>query len=83
MNVPSHEIAAVVPYRDGLRDSNLSEVHPVPEDDIEGGLKKEVSVGSSRRGDSVAFSPIVSVETPFFHLDLQAATKAAERAIIA
>ncbi|KAF9466400.1 sulfate permease [Collybia nuda] len=69
------DLAAVVPYRDGresfdVDSSNLSE-------DIENGdIKKIRSRTSSRNGGE--FEPIVPSDTPFFHIDLQAAVCAAE-----
>ncbi|KAJ7581105.1 sulfate transporter family-domain-containing protein [Mycena floridula] len=45
------------------------------DDDVEG-LKKEVSLSSSSA--PAGFAPLLSAETPFFHLDLEIAVRAAE-----
>ncbi|KAF8921513.1 sulfate permease [Mucidula mucida] len=75
----TQEIAAVVPYRDGLRDRRLDELRHIPTDspiDIESGgdLKRESSISSASGGHE----PLLSSDTPFFHLDLHAAVRAAE-----
>ncbi|KAF9264887.1 sulfate permease [Marasmius fiardii PR-910] len=72
------EIAAVVPYRDGLRDRKLTDLK---EPDIEGGNGDSESLSSSdqkapRLEDR--YGPILPIETPFFHLDLASAVSAAE-----
>lgn len=66
------EIAPVVSYRNGLDSSDVTDMQP-SEDDIETGIKKEVS-----RTSSIDYAPLLPADTPFFHLDLQAAVKAAE-----
>lgn len=66
------EIAPVVPYRDGLGEADSRDLRPL-EDDVEGGIKKEIS-----RASSASCAPLLPSETPFFHLDLQAAVRAAE-----
>ncbi|ESK85900.1 sulfate permease [Moniliophthora roreri MCA 2997] len=64
------EIAAVVPYRDGLRDREFSEVSLGSGDD-----KKDFD---AKVDDFAAPLP---EETPFFHLDLPAAVRAAESGV--
>lgn len=71
-NIPT-EIAPVVSYRGGVHGST-----PALEDDLEDGLKKEASRSSSLPSGFVAVLP---TETPFFHLDLVAAVKAAEASV--
>lgn len=69
------DLAPVVPYRDGRSVGDLDTSTPTA--DVEGGgnfLKKS----SSNHIGYVEYSQAVDVETPFFHLDLQAAVKAAE-----
>ncbi|KIY67713.1 sulfate permease [Cylindrobasidium torrendii FP15055 ss-10] len=68
-----HEIAPVVPYRDGRSsDANYEETT----DDLESGKDlKRVDSASSVPGHE----PVLATETPFFHLDLHAAVRAAER----
>ncbi|KAK0459512.1 sulfate transporter family-domain-containing protein [Desarmillaria tabescens] len=66
------EIAAVVPYRDSLRDNITLEPDPK---DIERGDK-----GSTTQEVPPGFAPLLPVETPFFHFDLAAAVRAAENA---
>jgi solute carrier family 26 (sodium-independent sulfate anion transporter), member 11 len=63
----THDIAAVVPYRDGLQESSIVDVR----DDVESGGKKHFAPSAS----------ILAKDTPFFHLDLQEAVKAAEKGI--
>ncbi|KAL0947155.1 hypothetical protein HGRIS_013282 [Hohenbuehelia grisea] len=75
-----HEIAAVVPYRDGLID-NESVHDPLPQDDLEtgGDFKKRVpSSGSYTESTETGYAPLISSDTPFFHLDLARAVRAAE-----
>ncbi|THU89361.1 sulfate permease [Dendrothele bispora CBS 962.96] len=85
------EIAAVVPYRDGLRDREFRELRDdevVETDDLEKSLgKRRRSKGSLadslRKADfssesGEGFVPPLPRETPFFHLDLQAAVRVAE-----
>lgn len=75
------DIAALVPYRGGAASepSNLNDVDNLPEDDIESGLKKEDSRSSSNAPNG--FAPLLPVDTPFFHLDLLAAVRAAESGV--
>ncbi|KAJ4480514.1 sulfate transporter family-domain-containing protein [Lentinula edodes] len=79
-----HEIAAVVPYRDGLGDRQLSDLRQnVREqaDDIEAGLSTSAqgkeSINSFEIG-TTGYAPILPLDTPFFHLDLESAVRAAE-----
>ncbi|KAJ7489929.1 sulfate transporter family-domain-containing protein [Mycena galericulata] len=73
------EIAQVVPYR-GLQDGQPGELHNVPsEADIEAADSKgrdspESSPDPARGG----YVPVIPTDTPFFHLDLVAAVRAAE-----
>ncbi|KAJ7134977.1 sulfate transporter family-domain-containing protein [Mycena crocata] len=73
------EIAQVVPYRGGLQDS-ASELHNLPlEPDVEaaGDLKLRHAPESSDGGHE-GYAPVIPADTPFFHLDLAAAVRAAE-----
>jgi sodium-independent sulfate anion transporter 11 len=66
-----HEIAAIVPY---ARDP--SALHQfVSKSDLESGDDKK---GSS---PAIGYAPVVSTDTPFFHLDLAAAVNAAESGV--
>ncbi|KAJ7109152.1 sulfate permease [Mycena epipterygia] len=67
------EIAQIVPYRE-LRDTN-PELHNVAIDsDVEAGN----DLKASDSPDSSDYAPVISNDTPFFHLDLAAAVNAAE-----
>jgi sodium-independent sulfate anion transporter 11 len=69
-----HEIAAVVPY------TRVPSVLPRfgVESDLESGdVKKSYSVIDLPGG----YAPLVSTDTPFFHLDLTAAVNAAESGV--
>lgn len=70
-----HEIAAVVPY---ARDPSA-----LPrfggESDLESGEVKKPDSESDTL--PIGFAPLVSTDTPFFHLDLTAAVNAAESGI--
>ncbi|KAH8833611.1 sulfate transporter family-domain-containing protein [Flagelloscypha sp. PMI_526] len=69
------EIAGVVPYRRGDREPLSSESKaPIDEEAIV--VKSPSSSVSDRDGGQVR---VVSSATPFFHVDLQAAVRAAER----
>ncbi|KAE9396190.1 sulfate permease [Gymnopus androsaceus JB14] len=78
------EIAAVVPYRDGLRDRPLSYLrqHTREEpDDIEKGLtpaKGKDSINSVDVQEVSEYTSPLPLDTPFFHIDLQSAVCAAE-----
>lgn len=73
-----NDLAAVVPYRDGTEE--------LPQfskgDDIESNdLKKRHSNGGSSSLPDLAnggLAPPISPDTPFFHIDLAAAVRAAE-----
>ncbi|KAF4576856.1 hypothetical protein EYR36_000546 [Pleurotus pulmonarius] len=71
------EVAPVVPYRDG---HTAPDGVPVLDDDIEAGdVKRKVSSShSSVVEDERDYSLILSSETPFFHVDLAGAVRAAE-----
>ncbi|KAF9066889.1 sulfate transporter family-domain-containing protein [Rhodocollybia butyracea] len=72
-----HEIAAVVPYRDGLADRQLTDLREIREevDDIEKGNSTDSDIINST---STEFVFPLSTDTPFFHLDLESAVRAAE-----
>ncbi|KAJ3908432.1 sulfate transporter family-domain-containing protein [Lentinula edodes] len=78
-----HEIAAVVPYRDGLGDRQLSDLRQnVREhaDDIETGLSTSAQGKESINSfeiETTGYAPL-PLDTPFFHLDLESAVRAAE-----
>ena len=70
------DLAAVVPYRDGRTDIYTSGVElrqnsRQNEDEEVGDLKLSVSQTGEYR-------PIIPESTPFFHVDLQSAVRAAE-----
>ena len=73
------EIASVVPYRDRAAVENLEN----EKTDIEvSGIKRKS--GSSISSDNKNFSdgvPLLSEDTPFFHLDLAAAVRVAESGV--
>lgn len=70
------EIAAVVPYR-GINFSKAALEKP---DDIEEQQINDSSLNSS--SSSVASAPITLEDTPFIHLDLVQAVRAAERSAL-
>ncbi|KAJ3994889.1 sulfate transporter family-domain-containing protein [Lentinula boryana] len=79
-----HEIAAVVPYRDGLGDRQLSDLRQNAReqvDDIEKGpsptAQGKESINSFEIG-ATGYAPLLPLCTPFFHLDLASAVQAAE-----
>lgn len=80
------EIAAVVPYRDGLGDRRLSELrqHAQEEsDDIEKGISSAKAKDSINSIDSQSeYSSPLPLDTPFFHIDLQSAVQAAESGLV-
>ncbi|KAJ3855593.1 sulfate transporter family-domain-containing protein [Lentinula lateritia] len=82
-----HEIAAVVPYRDGLGDRQLSDLRQnVREhaDDIETGLSTSAQGKESINSfeiETTGYAPLLPLDTPFFHLDLESAVRAAERGL--
>ena len=69
-----HEIAAVVPY---ARES-VSPRFGVESDLESGDVKKS---GSETDSPPTGYAPLVSTDTPFFHLDLTAAVNAAESGV--
>ncbi|KAI0078989.1 sulfate permease [Panus rudis PR-1116 ss-1] len=81
------EIAAVVPYRDEDLTEPAPEQKLVSENDIEAQpreieiQKTQMSPSSSARDrdGSVGGEPVVLEDTPFFHLDIVQAVRAAER----
>ncbi|KAJ3726270.1 sulfate transporter family-domain-containing protein [Lentinula raphanica] len=79
------EIAAVVPYRDGLSDRELSDLRQniIREqvDDIERNMSSSAQGKESIRSfeiEGTGYAPLLPQDTPFFHLDLASAVRAAE-----
>ncbi|KAJ3768151.1 sulfate transporter family-domain-containing protein [Lentinula raphanica] len=79
------EIAAVVPYRDGLSDRELSDLRQniIREqvDDIERNMSSSAQGKESIRSfeiEGAGYAPLLPQDTPFFHLDLASAVRAAE-----
>ncbi|TRM56515.1 sulfate transporter family-domain-containing protein [Schizophyllum amplum] len=106
----SHEVAPVVPYRDGLREGDPATSpqlqHDVPQlqydaeakggDIVERSRGRSISDADLKRFESdlekdagvvgeseVEMASLVTDETPFFHLDLQDAVRAAEGRVLA
>ncbi|KAJ4488210.1 sulfate transporter family-domain-containing protein [Lentinula aciculospora] len=80
-----HEIAAVVPYRDGLGDRQLSDLRQnVREQNDDSDIEKRFSTSAQGKNSVTSFeigtgyAPLLPVDTPFFHLDLESAVRAAE-----
>lgn len=67
----------MVPYRGGRTSFNLDT--PYLTEDIESGDIKKTSSNTSSHGTD--FEPIVPLDTPFFHIDLQGAVRAAESGV--
>ncbi|RDB24002.1 putative sulfate permease C3H7.02 [Hypsizygus marmoreus] len=75
-----HDLAAVVPYRDGRTSFDASDIgQDSRTDDLEGGDMKKSSTDSIEQSSEL--EPIVATDTPFFHIDLQAAVRAAESGV--
>jgi solute carrier family 26 (sodium-independent sulfate anion transporter), member 11 len=72
------DLAAVVPYRDGRNDISTSGLELHPSEDIE---VVDVKKSPASQNDSDKYQPIVPENTPFFHIDLQSAVRAAESGI--
>ncbi|KAJ3760903.1 sulfate transporter family-domain-containing protein [Lentinula raphanica] len=79
------EIAAVVPYRDGLSDREISDLrqNTIREqvDDIERNMSSSAQGKESIRSfeiEGTGYAPLLPQDTPFFHLDLASAVRAAE-----
>ncbi|KAF8232378.1 sulfate permease [Tricholoma matsutake] len=71
------DLASVVPYRDGRSNLYASGVElRHPNEDIEG---RDVKNATSSQIDE--YQPIVEETTPFFHIDLQSAVRAAESGV--
>jgi solute carrier family 26 (sodium-independent sulfate anion transporter), member 11 len=70
------DFAAVVPYRDGR--SSLPDSNDLESEDIEEGIKK--SHHQVESGD-IEYEPLLPINTPFFHIDLQSAVRAAESGV--
>jgi sodium-independent sulfate anion transporter 11 len=73
------EVAAVVPYQ-----HDASRIQGYLQGDVESGndLKKRRSGSeSTTEKDECEYGPIVSPETPFFHIDLASAVRAAESGV--
>ncbi|KAE9410740.1 sulfate permease [Gymnopus androsaceus JB14] len=78
-----HEIAAVVPYRDGLGDRRMSDHAREDSDDIEKGLSSAKLEERNPLDDIQEVSKYtctspLPLDTPFFHIDLQSAVRSAE-----
>ncbi|KAF7338482.1 Sulfate permease [Mycena venus] len=73
------DFAQVVPYRE-LHDSNpAAELHRLERDsDVEAGDKISKVPESPDPSSLEGYAPVVETDTPFFHLDLAAAVRAAE-----
>lgn len=70
------EVAPVVPYRDG---TTFDKHDSISSDDIE---KADIQKGNlSDPVDGSELEPLVPNNTPFFHIDLAAAVKAAESGV--
>lgn len=67
------DLAAVVPYRGGARDIYSSSVALHHSEDLEVADGKQ-----STTPQADEYQPVVQEDTPFFHLDLQSAVRAAE-----
>jgi sodium-independent sulfate anion transporter 11 len=75
----TRDIAAIVPYRDGA-----AELPRFDKEDIESGdrdLKKRRSGSESPSPIQEGYAPLISTDTPFFHVDLAGAVKAAESGV--
>ncbi|KAF5386742.1 hypothetical protein D9615_001825 [Tricholomella constricta] len=73
----SPDFAAVVPYRGGR--SDISEQDLDVSSDVESG---EIKKSNPRSSEPVSeFEPIIAEDTPFFHIDLLSAVRAAESGI--
>ncbi|KAG6831481.1 hypothetical protein H0H87_005048 [Tephrocybe sp. NHM501043] len=72
------DLAAVVPYRGG-RTSISSE--DSSEQDLERGDIKKAGSGSQPGHSGPEFEPLIAEDTPFFHIDLVSAVRAAESGI--
>ncbi|KIJ98420.1 hypothetical protein K443DRAFT_9159 [Laccaria amethystina LaAM-08-1] len=74
IGIPNHgftpDLASVVPYHEGRLSSQSSK------DDLEA-----TGDGKKRQSGTVELEPVVPLDTPFFHLDLGAAVRAAESAV--
>jgi sodium-independent sulfate anion transporter 11 len=62
------DLASVVPYHEGRLSIQSSK------DDLEA-----TGDGKKRQSGTVELEPVVPLDTPFFHLDLAAAVRAAEK----
>ncbi|KAL1728625.1 sulfate transporter family-domain-containing protein [Schizophyllum commune] len=80
-----HEIAPVVPYRDN---ESRTETLTYGKDDLESGGKNGKSIGeitevpvspSGKSSVTSSYEAVMRADTPFFHVDLTAAIRAAER----
>ncbi|KAJ7219064.1 sulfate permease [Mycena pura] len=70
------EIAQVVPYRDGLGNSDqLRRFTRETSSDVEAGDAKQ---GDPPNPELEGYAPVIETDTPFFHVDLAAAVRAAE-----
>jgi len=74
------DLAAVVPYRGGRSDIYTSGIDLNLSRDIEDG-DGDVKMSRSKTSQNDEYQPVVPENTPFFHLDLQSAVRAAESGI--
>ncbi|TFK26439.1 high affinity sulfate permease [Coprinopsis marcescibilis] len=72
------DLAAVVPYRDGVSFEEEDNKVERGSDDLEASDIKKAPSPASDSGD---LEPIVPLNTPFFHIDLASAVKAAESGV--
>ena len=80
ISVPT-EIAPVVPYRGGNRDTFTSDSDHQPDDAEAQGTKHGLSSRASsavNASNPIANAPLYPADTPFIHFDLIAAVSAAE-----
>jgi solute carrier family 26 (sodium-independent sulfate anion transporter), member 11 len=72
------DLAAIVPYRDGTSFEDGSDA-PRTSSDLEIGDMKQSPVSTETRDTNL--EPLMATDTPFFHVDLAAAVKAAESGV--
>ncbi|KAJ3562969.1 hypothetical protein NP233_g9243 [Leucocoprinus birnbaumii] len=70
------EVASVVPYRDGRSPDDSSSIKAAS--DLETGDTKAAVRDGEQSAELRSWEPLMSQETPFFHLDLPSAVRAAE-----
>ncbi|TFK42912.1 sulfate permease [Crucibulum laeve] len=77
----SPDIASVVPYRDGRKSTQDTQDEPVITDVESAGDYKKRNDGSSSVDANPEYVNVVPSDTPFFHLDLAGAVRAAESGV--